>query len=234
MVTKGKHALGKHSGVHFGELRAWSNTRSDKMAYLVAVGVAVAVAVPTAEGATGPRWPAAFSVSFNYTQLGGVPMSVGRISYDWTRRSERIDHTLCFCPHVGHDVPCTAFFLNDSFVMYAAARDHLCCLMQPFGPTAPTVFQDWTSNGTAVLDDAATGGRLINARQWDSPSAIEPVGFVYWTTDDAAQTGVRMHDGRDGSEYTFGAWDARAPDPAIFELPAAANRSQCFVPCAFA
>ena len=70
---------------------------------------------------------------------------------------------------------------------------------------------------------------------FDSPADVDPHGFVLMVTDDAARRSVRLHDGRDGSEYTFdpGAWNDGAPDPSVFELPAEANKTACFEPCVF-
>jgi hypothetical protein len=188
----------------------------------------------------GPAWPNAFSVDFNYTQppattgFNTTLQSVGRISFDWSRRSERIDHESCFCPHIGYGFPCTAFFLNHSFIAYApktrSGQERFCCLMQPFGPTPPTVFQTWAYNGTVDLQDAATGGRREPVQKWDSPGDIP---FRYYTTTDSTRTGMRLHDGRDQSEYTFGAWDATAPDKAVFDLPQGVNLTECYAPCVY-
>ena len=177
---------------------------------------------------TGPSWPNEFVVEFNYTQLNGVPMSIGTINYDWSLKAERIDHTRCFCPKVGHAHECTAFFIKDSFIMYSKSQN-ICCKMQPFGPTAPTVYESWKYNSTLVLDDMATGYTSIKTQQWLSPQSIMPNGFIYYTTDDEKQEGIRLHDGRDGSEYTFGKFILKKPDPSIFDV----NETKCFEPCDF-
>ena len=101
--------------------------------------------------------------------------------------------------------------------------------MQPFGPTAPTVYESWKYNSTLVLDDMATGYTSIKTQQWLSPQSIMPNGFIYYTTDDEKQEGIRLHDGRDGSEYTFGKFILKKPDPSIFDV----NETKCFEPCDF-
>lgn len=178
------------------------------------LGSLCAISVAIASDPQATVWPDEFVINFDSNITYPVPESTsvpvrGVSYYDWTIRSQRIEHSAGAyeCTYFyGTDQPCTLFFLKDGLyrILQAPlpAGQEECCLDMPgIGPSPP----DWTSSTKPTYNGIVT----------DSYSALDSAKWTFDTFSDTDQPHMYF-EVAPGSEYEG--------KPLLFTFPAVDGR----------